>query len=257
MVCSKKWMIVCFLICLVCGCRRGASSERTLVVFAASSLTEAFQACKRQFEKARPGVRVAFSFSGSQVLRLQLSQGAYADLYASANAVHMEQLKRQQLVKQVTTFAYNQLVLVVPAKGTSRVRSFRELPKAKRLVIGTAQVPVGQYTRELLRRGDGVFGAGFRKRVMSRVVSEEHNVRLVRAKVLMGEADAAIVYQTDTVGVKGLSVVPMPPKLQMKAGYTIGLVSGTKQPDVAASWLSFLASPKGRAILKRHGFVVK
>jgi molybdate transport system substrate-binding protein len=133
------------------------------------------------------------------------------------------------------------------------VTSLEDLRNARRLVIGTEYVPVGRYTREVLRRASRAFGAAFEGEVLGRVVSEENNVRLVRAKVELGEADAAIVYASDVRTGSGVRVIPIPEAVNVRADYCIAAIDGTTN---AAPFIAFLGSPAGEAILERHGFEV-
>ena len=238
---------------LLHGCAP-ADTSRTLRVYAASSLAESFTAMERAFEAAHPGTDVALEFAGSQVLRLQIEQGAPADVFASANPAHMQALVRGGRVRESRIFAHNELVLIVPPENPAGIESFGDLPRASRLVIGTENVPVGGYTREALRRAEAAGGAGFMASVLARVASEESNVRLVRAKVELGEADAAVVYRTDTVATERVRVIDIPPDANVSADYSIGIVDDAPSPGLAEQWLAFVLSEEGRRVLARYGF---
>ncbi len=238
----------------IAGCDRDATGRRPLQVFAAASLTDAFREMETAFEAAYPDTDVALVFAGSQVLRLQIEQGAGADVFASADPRHVEALRRAGHLPRYRRFAGNELALIVPPGNPASIESFADLPRARRLVIGTEHVPVGTYTREALRRADGSLGAGFENDVLSRVVSEESNARLVRAKVELGVADAAIVYRTDVAPGRVLAI-PVPPEANVRAHYLMGAVAGAANPEGAARWLGFVASPAGQKIMARRGFV--
>jgi molybdate transport system substrate-binding protein len=237
------------------GCQR-PETQVDLHIFAASSLSEAFTALAPGFEAAHPGVRVRLTFAGSQTLRLQLEQGAAADVFASANAEHVEALAAEGRVEAARPFARNHLVLIVPLEDPAGIESFAQLPRARRLVIGTPQVPVGAYTRQALLRAEALYGPGFSAAVLSRVVSEESNVRLVRAKVAMGEADAAVVYASDAVGGAPVRALPLPDAAQVPAEYWAAAVTGGPQRALAEAWLQGLGAPEAQAVLTRLGFEV-
>ncbi len=164
-----------------------AEPEENLTVLAASSLTEALGTIEGDLERASPALSLSTTFAGSQVLRLQIEQGAPADVFLSADEAHVDALLRAGLVVEPVLFAHNELVVIVPPSNPAGIESLEDLPRARRLVIGDASVPVGRYTRAMLAR------AGLADAVLPNVVSEESNVRLVRAKVELGEADAAVV----------------------------------------------------------------
>ena len=254
------------------GCSGGrAESSPELHVFAASSLTEAFAELEEAFESAHPDVDVLLNLAGSQVLRLQIEQGARADVFASANEEHAAALAGAGLAGPAETLAWNALVVIVPADNPASIRAFADLPRAERLVVGHAAVPVGAYTRALLARAGTELGADFASAVRARIVSEESNVRLARAKVELGEADAAIVYRTDAIASERVHAIGIPPALAPRTRYVIAAV-GDAAVDVAAggdgtgargatssgsaarAFIAFARSPAGAAILERHGF---
>lgn len=239
-----------------CGCKPGSSSSSTLRIFAASSLVEAFTDLQTAFQSKHPKFKIELSFAGSQVLRLQLEQGARADIFASANPSHMEALQRSGKVTAPQTFAYNELVLIVPQKNPAGLKSFKDLPKARKLVVGTQHVPIGSYTLKVLKQAGHAYGNAFQSQVTRHIVSYENNVRLVRAKVVLGEADAAIVYRTDARTSSKVKTIFIPASINVKARYPVAVVKAAQNKKLALQWIQFLLSRAGKHILKRHGFVV-
>lgn len=209
------------------------------------------------FEEAHPGTDVRVTFAGSQVLRLQIEEGAPADVFASADPLHAEALVRIGWMPEAIVFAHNELALIVPSDNPSGIESFADLPKAQRLVLGTAQVPVGRYARRAIREADALVRPGFEAEVLASVVSEEPNVRLARAKVELGEADAAIVYVTDALSSDGVERIRVPAELGVRAEYLVGVVERPERSPLAGEWIDLLQSPAGRAVLERYGFSVE
>lgn len=237
------------------ACSCGSEPEREpLTIFAAASLTEAFTALARDFEAAHPELAVQASFAGSQALRLQIEHGARADLFASANPRHMDALVDAGLVSDSRVFAHNELIVIVPRENPAGITSFEDLVRARRLVIGTAAVPVGAYARQMLKRAARTLGETFESQVLARVVSEESNVRLVRAKVELGEADAAIVYRTDALASSHTLSIEIPEYANVRAHYSIGQVSASPRAEAARAWIEYLHSEAARRVLARHGF---
>ena len=99
-------------------------------------------------------------------------------------------------------------------------------------------------------------GADFSRRLQRKVVSQEKNVRLVRAKVELGHVDAAFVYKTDALASKRVVMIPLPKTLHIPMTYTIGIHPRAKHPTLARKWLALLRSAKGKSILQQRGFVV-
>lgn len=256
----RTWVLRCgsgLAACLTLGglgCAR-PGAKRPLSVFAASSLTEAFEALAAAYEVEPPGGEVQLNLAGSQVLRLQIEQGAPAEVFASASPRHMDALVAAGLVESPRIFARNELALIVPADGSSPVKGFESLGRAQRLVLGAAEVPIGDYTRQMLARAQLRYGATFVADVREATVSEEPNVRLVRAKVELGEADAAIVYRSDVVGTDRVEALEIPDAVQVRADYPIAAVTRTKagKLEEARRFVDFVMSSSGQSILRSYG----
>jgi len=232
-----------------------APHEDKLVVFAAASLREAFGGIADEFKKSHATAIVTFNFAGTQEIRTQLEQGAPADVFASADERHMKALRDAGRVEAPTVFAENEPVIVVANEKANTIRALADLPTADRIVIGTPEVPIGKYTLQILDKASHTLGADFRARVEARVVSRELNVRQVLTKVNLGEADAGIVYRSDVTSAGDrISVVTIPPEVNVIAKYPIAVVVGAAHPGLAREWVTLALSDKGQDILRRFGF---
>lgn len=244
---------------LAASCGREAPGakppEAEVVVFAAASLRDVLTTIAGDFRREHPGVDVRLSFAGSQELRVQIEHGAPADVFISADERHMHALHGAGRVGEPVVIARNEPVVVVGRTTGDAIRSFADLPSAARLVIGTAEVPIGRYTGQILDRAAATQGADFRARVEARVVSRELDVRQVLAKVVMGEADAGIVYRTDALGAgDAVRVVPIPAAMNVVATYPAAIVEGAAHPTLARAWIERLRSEGGQGTLRRAGF---
>jgi molybdate transport system substrate-binding protein len=227
----------------------------TLTVFAAASLRDVFGSLGATFEREHPGVKTQFNFAGSQELRLQIEQGAPADVFASADIRHMDAAHKAGLVDAPKLFATNAPVIVVPADNPARVESLVDLARVRRLVTGTPEVPIGRYTLQILDKAKSQYGADFPTRVQARVVSRELNVRQVLTKVMLGEADAGIVYRTDAASAGDkVRIVEIPAELNVVAEYPIAALVRAPNAELARAWVALLTGPKGQAALERAGF---
>jgi molybdate transport system substrate-binding protein len=227
-----------------------------LIVFAAVSLREAFSQLAVEFKRSHPGVEVTFNLAGTQELRVQIEQGAAADVLASADRRHMDALKAARWVLEDRVFARNEPVLVLPAANPAAIRSFAELSKAKRIVVAAPVVPIGGYTVKILERAYQRYGPDFRSGVQKRIVSNELNVRQVLAKVKLGEADAGIVYRTDVRGPDaGVAVVTIPGELNVIAEYPVAALRAAPHPKLAGAWIELMTSATGRRVLANLGFL--
>ena len=252
---------------LLLGCRAGGGETAattapegvTLNVFAAASLTGAFNEIGAAFSAAHPGVTVVFNFAGSNQLAAQIAAGAPADVFAAADGAQMDAAVESGRVEAgaARLFATNRLVVVYPADNPAGIESLPDLATPGTLVVLAAEeVPVGRYSLEFLdlAAADAAFDSGFKKAVLANVVSYEENVRSVLNKVALGEADAGIVYTSDLVGVEGVSSLEIPDVLNILAEYPIAPLNDSAQPDAAATFVDLVLSAEGQAVLAEYGF---
>ena len=224
-----------------------------LVVFAASSLTEAFEEVAAAFERER-GVDVILNFAGSSTLSTQILQGAPADVFASADEAQMDVVAGAGLLRgEPQTFTQNRLVVITPEN--SPIETLQDLAEpGTLLVLAGPNVPAGRYAVGVLESLNEIYGAGFAGRVLANLVSEETNVRQVAAKVGLGEADAALVYATDAAALRGAKVIQIPAAYNVTARYPVAVLADSKQPELAQTFTEFVRSPRGQEILARRGF---
>ena len=218
-----------------------ARSDGPATVYAAASLTNVFP-------KVSPASR--FQFAGSNQLALQITRGAPADAFASASPVYTQQLFRDGRVEKPRTFATNSLVLAVPRSNPAKLRSVFDLAKRPqlKLVVPGPKVPIGLYTREVLKRL-GLL------RVLRKTVSQEPDVKGIVGKLALGEADAGFVYATDVRAASSrLIAIPLPQRSQPTVRYEIAIVRGSANREAALEFVADLLSTEGRRELAKTGF---
>lgn len=239
-----------------CRARRASESQSELVVFAAASLRDAFTRIGTEFERKREPLDLTFNFAGTQELRTQLEHGAPADVFASADQRHMAELLAAGRVLEPYVFASNEPVVVLRPEQAATLRSFADLPSAKRIVIGTPEVPIGRYTLAILDRASERLGVDFKARVEANVVSRELSVRQVLARVSLGEADAGIVYRTDAITARArVHVLRIPADINVIAEYPIAMVARTQNRELAQAWLETVRSTAAQEALQGAGFL--
>jgi molybdate transport system substrate-binding protein len=260
--------LVLFLALVLAGCTPAAtptlvpavptsmSEPRTLNVFAAASLTDAFTEIGKNFEAANPGVTVTFNFAGSQALRTQIEEGAPADVFASANQKEMETLIVGTFVAQDVpqVFLNNKLIVVLPVDNPAGLEKLEDLAEPGiKLVLAAEEVPVGKYARQALDQMNGQFGSDFKDKVLANVVSNEDNVKQMVAKVQLGEADAGIVYTSDAVAAPDLMTIEIPAELNVIAKYPIAPLTESANADQAKAFIDYVLSLDGQAVLQKWG----
>jgi molybdate transport system substrate-binding protein len=239
------------------------SGEKTeLHVFAAASLSEAFRALGKTFERQHPGVEIQFNFGGSQQLVQQIVQGADADVLASANMKQMGIAVKSGVMDSSLPriFARNRLVVILPKTNPGRLATLNDLAKpGVKLVLADSSVPAGQYALQIFDRCSAMkeFGDSFRTNVMKNVVSYEENVLAVLSKVKLDECDAGIVYTSDISRDSTLEVmrIYIPDDLNIIAEYPIAIVKESKARSLAASFIEYVISDEGGRTLSDFGFM--
>jgi molybdate transport system substrate-binding protein len=226
-------------------------------VFAASSLTDAFTDTAQAFEQENPDTAVILNFASSSQLAVQIAEGAPADVFASANERQMETAitAGQVAAADSVPFATNRLTILVPADNPAQISALADLSRPGiQLVLAAPGVPARQYTDQIVARLDAAFAESF----YANLVSEEKNVRLVAAKVALGEADAAIVYNSDvTPDIAGrVQQIMIPDDQNVVAIYPIAPLADAMQPALAQRFVQFVRSPAGQEILVKWGLGV-
>ncbi len=229
-------------------CGLGGATERSLLVSAAVSLKEPFEALAQRFTKDHPEIKITFNFAASGDLVRQIEAGAPVDLLATAAAEPMDRLERAHLIEPASrrTIAHNRLVLVTPR---NKWLKWAELMRARRVAIGDPRtVPAGQYALELLDR------LGLRAQLEPRLLYAA-NVRVALDLAARGEAEAAIVYATDPVAASGLVVVDRAPD-DLVVSYPMAVVSASQERELGRAFIALVMGPGGRQLLRGHGFLL-
>jgi molybdate transport system substrate-binding protein len=232
----------------------------TLTVFAAASLSGAFEDIGRAFERDHPEYAVRFHFAGSQQLTAQLLHGARADVFASADERWMAAIVDSGLVVGTPRrFALNRLVVIVPKTNPARLRGLHDLARrGVRVVLAADVVPAGRYARDALAKLGREPGSApdYTRRVIANVVSQEENVRAVVMRVRLGEADAGFVYASDVTPPlrRALTTYELPKAAEVIARYPIAPLANAMHPQAARAFIDYVISPPGEAVLARHGF---
>ncbi|MEU6313740.1 molybdate ABC transporter substrate-binding protein [Streptomyces sp. NPDC047014] len=215
-----------------------------LTVLAASSLTDVFKTAGAAYEKAHPGTKVTFSFAGSQELAAQVKQGAPADALVTADTKTMDGLKAE--TGDATVIAKNRLVIAAGKDNPFKIDELKDLADTKiKVVLAAPEVPVGRYSKQILDA----------QKIEVKPVSQEPNVRAVLSKVELGEADAGLVYKTDSAksGDKVVAV-DIPDDQNAVASYPAAALKQSKNAEAAAAFVAWLSTPEAQKILQDAGF---
>jgi molybdate transport system substrate-binding protein len=219
----------------------------------AASLREAVTELSDNFSKNNPGVKFQNNFGASGALAKQIENGAPADLFFSANVEWMDYLKEKKLLdeKTISTFTFNVLVFV--GKPDLKVKTMQDVVMLERIAIGSPKsVPAGDYAMQAMKK------AGIDKQ-LEKKLAMARDVRECLLYADRGEVDGAFVYKTDAEQmaktVKILFIVPQ--DLYPRVTYPVGLTAAGSKKAEAAAFYKFLQSSETKAVLVKHGFVVK
>lgn len=237
----------------------GSRGNATLTILAAASLTGAFKETGTAFEKANPGVKVTFSFAGSQALRTQIQQGAKADVFASADNNNMDPLKADGLLgSNPQIFTRNVLTVIIPQANPAGLKELKDLARpGVKLIFEDASVPAGNYTLQILDKlsADPAYGSDFKSRVSANVVSNETDVKAAVSKLSLGEGDGGVVYATDAqAAIDKLATISIPDRFNVIATYPIATLKASANPALAQKFVDFVLGTDGQVVLKKYGF---
>ncbi len=229
-----------------------AQAKTNLLVSAAISLKDSLQELKTTYQRSKPNLNVTYNFGASGALQQQIENGAPVDVFFSAAQKQMDALQQKDLILTDTrrNLLKNRLVLVVP-KNSSGITDFRQLTdsRVKRIAMGEPRsVPAGQYAEETLKN------LGILEKLRPKLVLG-NNVRQVLSFVESGNADAGIVYTTDTKTSNKVKVVATAAEnLHSPIIYPVAVLKSSKNASAARDYVQFLSSNQGRSVFQKYGF---
>jgi molybdate transport system substrate-binding protein len=235
-------------------------SEKTLIVYTAASLKGVSGKLGTEFSKAYPGHTAIFNLDGTQALKTQIENGAYADVFISASNSYTNTLKSEgyfinSTVKPLTT---NYVIVILPASNPGSIKSLSDLATpGRKIAMAASSVPVGTATYAALANlAKSTYSQDWNRSVFSNVVTYETSEPGVATKVSLGEVDAGFVYEsTYNVALPGtLTAITIPKADNYLQIYTIGVIQQTRNSGVAQEFEDFMLSSVGQQILKDYGF---
>jgi len=229
------------------GGTAAASAPQTLTIYAAASLSGVFDKLAAQLEADDSSITVETNYDGSSTLVTQITEGAPADVFASADTKNMDALTAADLVGPATLFASNTLRIAVPLGNPLGIKALEDLARPDVLTVLCApQVPCGAASAQLLSN------AG----VTLSPASEEQSVTAVVTKVAEGIADAGLVYSTDiAANPDRLEGITPAGAADVVGHYPIAVVADTPHAQAAQAFIDLVLSAEGQAILAEAGFL--
>ena len=235
-------------------------SEKTLVVFTAASLKGASGKLGSAFSAMYPGHTAVFNLDGTQNLKTQVQNGAYADVFISASNAYTNTLRSEGyfINSTVKPLATNYVIVILPASNPGNIQTLADLAKpGVKIALGDKTVPVGIAANAVLANlAKSTYNQDWNKSVFTNVVTYETTEPGVATKVALGEVDAGFVYEsTYTTAPKGTySAITIPKADNYLQTYTIGVLQQTRNSGVAQEFEDFMLSSVGQQILRDYGF---
>jgi molybdate transport system substrate-binding protein len=224
----------------------GSAVTGTITVFAAASLTGSFGTLGKQFEAAHPGTTVKFNFAASSALAQSITQGAPADVFASASPTNMKQVVDGGDATDSKTFADNVMEIAVPPDNPGNVATVADLAKpGLKVALCQAQVPCGSVAKKVFDK----------QNITVKPVTEGADVKSVLTAVQLGEVDAGVVYQTDVqaAGTKVKGIV-IPADQNASTSYPIAALKDAPNSAGAQAFVDYVLSDDGAKVLTAAGF---
>lgn len=257
-------LCLCLLLLLASGCatEKRAAEPKTLVVFAAASLTETLTELGDRYMAEHKGVKLVYNFDSSGTLQRQLAEGAACDVFLSAGQKQMNALEGKDGAKASWlldgsrfNILENEVVLAVPRGNPKHIQSYRDLAarlgtEKILLAVGNADVPVGQYTQRLLK----FFGLDEKVLAEGGKITYGSNVKEVTTQVSEGVVDAGIIYRTDAAAAQLAAVDTATPEMCGQVIYPAAILKGSRQQAEARAYLAFLQSPAAGEVFRKAGF---
>ena len=236
---------------------KAEQSESDLIVFAAASMTDSLNELKDEFEKDNPDIKLSYNFDSSGTLKTQIEEGADCDVFISAAKKQMDELEgldegKESLIDSESRFDLleNEVTLAVKEDSDKDISSFEDLntDKVTSIALGNSDVPVGQYSEELLNN------LGIWEAIQDKVTFGS-NVKEVTTWVSEGAVDCGIIYSTDA-NTAGLKIVDKADssKFENRIIYPAALTINSKNKEVGEKFLEFLKSDQAQKVFEKYGF---
>jgi molybdate transport system substrate-binding protein len=259
-------LALCSMVIAGCGGSGGGGSTTStsangkptgsITVFAAASLTSAFEEIGASYMAANPGTTIGFNFAGSNTLAEQINHGAPVDVFASADPKNMDDV--QSDMNSPVTFATNHLTVMLPAKNPGNIKTLHDLAnKGVTIAVGDPAVPIGGYTLDVLNKmgKSSEYGPDYETAVKGNFVTQETSVGGIVQKVILGEVDAGYVYVSDAVAQgEEVSSIEIPAEFNVTADYPIATAKASENSALAEAFVKYVLSPAGQKILQKYGF---
>lgn len=237
-----------------------AEEPKELTVYCGAGLTGAFNEMGQMY-KNQSNVSAVFDFDGTQVLRTQIENGAYADVLVSASNKYMDALKAEGFMNNssVSVFARSWQAVIIPKNNPAKIQNLSDLAKpGLKIVMGTKDLPITESTMKILDKlaADPAYGPKYKEKVLSNVISWETTVSFIISKIALEEADAGFAHKSEVTPqlAEKVTLIEIPERYNVKSEYSVGVLKQSKSPTLAEKFTDLVKSADGKAILAKYGY---
>jgi molybdate transport system substrate-binding protein len=235
--------------------------DEELIVFCGAGFTGAMSEIGEIYGNSS-NAQVRFNFDGLPALRVQIEEGAYADILISPDQSYMDPLVEEGFIDEesVQVFASNKVAVVLPVDSSANITTIRDLATpGTKIVMGIEELPIGDYALQVLdlMAKDPEYGPAFKEAVLANVVSLETRVTGIVSKVAMGEADAGFAFMSDvSPQMKGkVRKIPIPVGYNIRGNCSAAVLSQSDNSEAAEAFIDLLLSNDAQSILDEYGFI--
>lgn len=248
-------LLIVILAINLTACTDKEESKEIVNVFAAASLTSSIEEIKEIFEE-QYNVNIQLNLASSSRLKTQIIQGGGCDIFLSANKKQFEKVSNENMVEKGDRFASNSIVVIMPKDGSEHIKSIEDLSQNHTIILAQKEVPIGNYTLQVIDKLSNLYGSQFKSNILSNVVSEENDVKQVVSKILLNEADAGFVYYTDVTeeNEEKLKVLEIPSEYNIEAEYWMAKINDSNKSKAVDQFYEFILSNEGQAVFQNYNF---
>jgi molybdate transport system substrate-binding protein len=253
----NKTILLIISLILISGCIN--TNEKTIQIYAASSLTQVLNELIYEYNKFNNEFDISVSYAGSSTLRQQIQFGAKADIFISADEIQFEKLRNSKLIHaSYYNLAQNKLAVITNNKNINNLSQL--LTNDIKIAVGMNETPIGMYTNKLLDKLDlsNEYPSNYSDLFNTNVVSKERNVKVVASKIILNEIDVAVVYETDYFSIKDSNIykIPVAKELNMLTSINGGIIQDSMNKYPAKDFLEYISSPESHFVWLKFNFLV-
>lgn len=235
----------------ILACNKLDNSE--VKIFAAASLKESLTDIMDKY-KEKTKDNILLSLGGSNKLRMQIEEGAEADIFVSANEDQYMKLKESGFVESGEAILKNSLVIITPKENKANITSIEDMiNRPCKVVLADKEVPIGKYSLKMLNKLTKKYGEDSKEKVLGKIVSYESDVRKVLTKIELNEGDVGIVYKSDIISNKAdVNIIEIPNEFNIEATYWIGKIKLSKNKSARDALYDYII--KNKDIFVNYGY---